>query len=142
MPTSSIFTPEALALLRQQQRDAMPDVCYVLTPTIVRAAGAVASATFVVSRSFACRVSRQAVAELGDTRRTQQRTFQLSYPFNEAPLNGDETLIVVGDGESGPAYTRVLRISGAEREESFDTMRAAAVTDQDVPDIDPDDYIP
>ena len=68
----------------------------------------------------------------------------LSYPVEEAPLDGTELVIVVGDDAQGDAaFTRVFRVMGAKVEKTFETRRQATVTTQDVPaDVDPIDFIP
>lgn len=145
MPGSPLFTPQAIAALRQAQTDSMPHVCYVLTPSITREPGAVARQSWTVTRSFACRLSRQTTEERVDdsARRQGAASMTLSYPYSEAPLAGDETVIVVGDEQFGEtAFSLVLRVSTSSIPKSFETRRAATVTTLDAPAIDPAAYVP
>lgn len=145
MPGSSLFTPHALAALREAQRQSMPNVAYVLVRALVREPGAVVRQTWTLDRSFPCRLSSQRADELADeTRRQNIETMALSYPVEEVPLDGTELVIVVGDDTQGDApFTRVFRVMGAKVEKTFETRRQATVTTQDVPsDVDPANYIP
>ena len=145
MPGSPLFTPHALAALREAQRQSMPNVAYVLVRSLVREPGAVVRQTWTLARSFACRLSTQRADEQADeTRRQNIETMSLSYPVEEAPLDGTELVIVVGDDAQGDAaFTRVFRVMGAKVEKTFETRRQATVTTQDVPaDVDPIDFIP
>lgn len=139
-----LFTPEALATLRAQQLDAMPQTAYVLTPTNAIEAGGVARPTWALARSFFCRLSRQTSEERSDeTRRQGVNDNSLSFPYDQPPLEGNELVIVVDDGTvDGPAFTRVFRVLSTQAEKTFDTRRVALLTTSDVPGIDPDDYIP
>jgi hypothetical protein len=145
MPGSPLFTPQAIAALRRAQTDTMPHLCYVLARTLTREPGAVTRQGWAVARSFACRVSgMQAGERLDDTRRQEQIVASLSYPVTEAPLDGTELVIVVGDGTHGDrAFVHLYRVAGARAEKSFETRRVAGLTDVDVPrDVDPMDYLP
>lgn len=144
MPGSSLFTPEALASMRQVQRDAMPQTAHVLVRAIAREAGAVARQTWTLARSFACRLSRQTAEERSDdSRRQGVNANTLSYPYDEAPLDGTELVIVVGnEGQGERAFTRLFRVLASHGEKTFDTRRSALLTTHDVPnDVDPVDFL-
>lgn len=145
MPGSGLFTPEALASLRQAQLDAMPLVAYVLARAIVNEAGGVKRQSWALARSFPCRLSRQAAEERADdSRRQGVNANTLSFPYDQAPLDGTELVIVTSTEEHDErAFVRLFRVLATQGEKSFDTRRVALLTTQDVPaDVDVADFLP
>jgi hypothetical protein len=144
--SSNLFTPDALAILRQMQRDTMPATIHVLTPTLVKEPGGVARATWAKTRTMNGRISRQVAEtrESGDAgARFPVRTFVLAYPHDAPPLDGTECVIVEGGDEHGtPRFVHVLRVTAPNIGSPFATRRTATASDLNVPsDINVADFI-
>lgn len=137
MTTSAHFTDAALALVRQTQSANMPDRVYVLTRTITRAPGGVATEVFTIDRVEPCRLSRAAAIETARATSTGERvTHVVARPYDATSLDGTERLVVlVGDGIVRRRFSLTVRSIGARPLQSFDTVQLADVTSDGVAQV-------